>query len=53
MPTIEIFQVRNVADIGAATELAWEFIALLRERYPELVEVIETYLVDRDFEGKL
>ena len=49
----EIKKVRTQSDIDAARTLAWEFVAFLRERYPEMNAEIDDYLEAQDFQGQL
>lgn len=49
----QIAPVRSDADVAAATALAWEFVALLRDRYPERAESIDDYLKEQRFEEML
>jgi GNAT superfamily N-acetyltransferase len=44
---------RTAADIRDATKLAWSFIALLKERYPERIQSLNDYLRDQRFEEML
>ena len=48
-----IVPVRSDADIAAATGLAWEFIDLLHDRYPERAENLKQYLKEQRFEEML
>lgn len=48
-----IRRVRGAQDIAAVTELAWEFIGFLRDRYPERADSIDRYLVEQRFEEML
>lgn len=50
---IEIRNARTDDDISAATTLAWEFVAFLQERYPEMNAEIQAYLERQDFAGQL
>ena len=52
-PAISIAPVRSDADAAAAAELAREFFAYLRVRFPESEAAIDDYLVKQDFEGQL
>lgn len=49
----DVSPVRSDEDVVAASELAWEFVALLRHRYPELSEQITAYLKEQRFEEML
>lgn len=51
--TVAIHPARTDADISEATGLAWAFVALLKERYPERAESIDQYLQDQRFEEML
>ncbi len=53
MGDIRIERVRDEAQAAHVRAMAWEFIDWLKERYPELHEVIEEYLVNQDFRGML
>ena len=52
-PSVQIRKARSDEDVQAARELAWEFVAFLRTRYPEMDAEIDAYLEAQDFEGKL
>jgi len=51
--TVTIKPARTDAEIERATDLAWAFVALLRERYPEREEQLDKYLRDQRFEEML
>jgi GNAT superfamily N-acetyltransferase len=53
MGVVEIELVRTEAQAAAVRVLAWEFIDWLRERYPEMLDGIEEYLANQDFQGML
>lgn len=50
---VRIAPVRSDEDVAAAVALAWEFVALLHERYPERAESIDAYLKEQRFEDML
>jgi GNAT superfamily N-acetyltransferase len=52
-PVIRIAPVRSDADVAAAGQLAREFFAYLRLKFPESEGAIDDYLVAQDFEGQL
>ncbi len=51
MVTIET--VRTQKQAKAAENLAWDFVAWLRERYPDLDADIDLYLAEQDFAKKI
>lgn len=51
--SIVIQPARSDDDIADVTRLAWEFIDFLKERYPERLALIESYLIDQQFEEML
>lgn len=51
--TVTIKTARTDTDVRDATDLAWAFVALLKERYPERAEQIDDYLRDQRFEEML
>lgn len=53
MTRVEVHLVRDEAQAAQVREMAWEFIDWLRERYPDLLDGIEEYLVNQDFRGML
>lgn len=53
MADIRIERVRDEAQAAHVRVMAWEFIDWLKDRYPELNETIEEYLVNQDFRGML
>lgn len=44
---------RTDADINSVTDLAWAFVGLLKERYPERAVQLDEYLHDQRFEEML
>lgn len=50
---MDIVKARSDDDIAAVTVLAWEFIALLRARYPEREAQLQSYLSEQRFEEML
>ncbi len=50
---ITIDAVRSDDDVAAASQLARDFFAYMRETYPELGATIDAYLIAQDFEGQL
>ncbi|WP_204114431.1 GNAT family N-acetyltransferase [Shimia biformata] len=50
---VSINPVRSDADISETTRLAWDFVALLKQRYPERIEALDAYLKDQRFEEML
>ena len=52
-PVIRIAPVRSDDDVAAAGQLARDFFAYLREKFPESEAAIDTYLVIQDFERQL
>ena len=51
--TVTIDPARSDADLIDATDLAWAFVALLKERYPERAKSLDRYLLDQRFEEML
>jgi len=47
--TITIAPARSDDDIAAVTGLAWAFVDLIRERYPERADQIDRYLIEQRF----
>lgn len=45
--------VRTEAQAEEVRAMAWEFVGWLKERYPEMHEVIDEYLENQDFVGML
>lgn len=51
--SLTISPARSDDDIAEVTRLAWAFIAFLKDRYPEKIALIESYLRDQKFEAML
>lgn len=51
MLTIE--RVRSDRQAAAVEELAWAFVAWLRDRYPDMADDIDHYLVEQDFAHRI
>ena len=51
--TSSIIQVRSTDEIAAATRLVWEFFDVLRDRYPDMLDTIDTYIQDQNVAGQL
>lgn len=51
--TSAISPARSPAEIAAAKRLVWEFFDILRDRYPEMLDTIDTYVQDQDVAGQL
>jgi len=50
---VEIRLVRTEAEADEVRAMAWEFIAWLRDRYPDLHDAIDAYMAKQDFRGML
>ena len=50
---ITIEEVRTEPQAEAVREMAWAFVAWLKQRYPEMHDVIDEYLENQDFVGML
>lgn len=48
-----VIKVRSSNEIAAVERLVWEFFDFLRLRYPDMIETIETYIVEQDVAGEL
>jgi len=53
MSGVEIRRMRSDQDAEAVRMLAWEFIAWLRDRYPERVGEIDAYMASQKFEQQI
>lgn len=53
MSEIEIATVRSDADIGAATELVWEFFDFLKGRYPDMLAEIDAFIESQQVAARL
>lgn len=51
--TLTIIKARSATEIKAARALVWEFFDQLRLRYTDMLEIIDTYLVEQDVAGQL
>ncbi len=50
---LEIKPVRNDEDAKSVETLAWEFVAWLRDRYPERLDDIDAYLAGQKFTERM
>jgi GNAT superfamily N-acetyltransferase len=50
---VSISTVRTDEDAEIVRALAWEFVAWLRERYPDMLDMIDTYLKTQKFDEQL
>ena len=48
-----VVKARSAAEIEAARGLVWEFFDVMRERYPEMVEMIDAYIEEREIAKEL
>lgn len=51
--SVEIRPARSDDDIAQVTRLAWDFVGLLRDRYPERQAQLDAYLRDQRFAAML
>ena len=51
--TLTIRSVSGTEDAEAVAKFVWAFFALLRVRYPEIADAIETYIERQDVAGEL
>ncbi len=50
---VQIHLARSQQDANTVYELAYEFIAWLRERYPDMVDEVDAYLAEQKFEEQI
>lgn len=48
-----IEKVRTDSQIAAARAMVWEFFDVLRERYPDMLDMIDDYIKNQDVAGEL
>lgn len=50
---VQISKVRSEAQAAAVERLAWDFIAWIRDRYPDMADDIDHYLAEQDFANRI
>lgn len=53
MGNLSIQLVRDEVQAEHVRDMAWEFVAWLKQRYPEMLVEIDEYLVNQNFQGML
>lgn len=49
----EVVRVRSAEQIAAAKAMVWEFFDVIRDRYPDMAETIDAYIINQDVAGHL
>jgi GNAT superfamily N-acetyltransferase len=50
---VTVVKVRSSEEIDAVRALVWEFIDVMRERYPDMLAEIDAYIVHQNIAGQL